>query len=118
MERLAFPTTVPQPTPKEEYPSRWKPRREDADASVYDVLRTKNAMLPVYLRKKLINSPRLTVVRRVRGDVGALRDDLVAYVERTTGERIAARAHEVYSQVEIRGDYYYRCTEFLLSKGF
>ncbi|XP_030567494.1 probable 39S ribosomal protein L49, mitochondrial [Drosophila novamexicana] len=106
VERLLPPATVPQPIAKPAYPSGWQPPKSDGLASGYFVARTKNHMVPVYLHTRYRGQRRLTVVRRVHGDIWALERELRALVERArNGKLCATRVNELSGQIHIHGDY-------------
>ncbi|XP_034473582.1 probable 39S ribosomal protein L49, mitochondrial [Drosophila innubila] len=119
VERLLPPTTVPQPVAKAAYPSGWKPQASDGTTDGYFVARTKNHMVPVYLHTRFRGQRRLTVVRRVQGDIWALERDLRAVVERArNGKLCATRVNELSGQIHIHGDYVDVLREHLKAKGF
>ncbi|XP_034255152.1 probable 39S ribosomal protein L49, mitochondrial [Thrips palmi] len=112
--------TVPEPKPKPEYPSGWRPQKAPAN-SVYFIQRTANHMLPVYMRR---SGPRgqsvRTVVRYVQGDVWQLERDLRAMLQRVYPDElvITTQVNEVAGQVVVRGDFVSAVREYLLSEGW
>ncbi|EDV95359.1 GH17902 [Drosophila grimshawi] len=120
VERLLPPSTVPEPVAKPTYPSGWQPQRANGDnSSGYFVARTKNHMVPVYLHTRFRGQRRLTVVRRVQGDIWALERDLRSIVEQArNGKLCATRVNELSGQIYIHGDYVDLLREHLKSKGF
>ncbi|XP_068159753.1 large ribosomal subunit protein mL49 [Drosophila tropicalis] len=119
VERLLPPKTVPKPLPKNEYPSGWQPQKADGTDFGYFVARTKNHMVPVYLQTTFRGQRRLTVVRRIQGDIWALERDLRSVVEQArNGKLCATRVNELSGQIYIHGDYVDVLREHLKAKGF
>ncbi|KAH8343260.1 hypothetical protein KR059_007643 [Drosophila kikkawai] len=119
VERLLPPATVPQPEMKQEYPSGWRPQKEDGSKSGYYVARTKNHMVPVYLHTRFRGQRRITVVRRVQGDIWSLEKDLRAVVEQSrNGKLCATRVNELSGQIHIHGDHVDILRGYLKEKGF
>ncbi|KAH8415387.1 hypothetical protein KR222_007898, partial [Zaprionus bogoriensis] len=119
VERLLPPTLVPQPVEKPAYPSGWQPQTADGQAEGYFVARTKNHMVPVYLHRSFRGQRRITVVRRVQGDIWALEQELRAVVERArNGKLCASRINELSGQIRFHGDYVDVLREHLKAKGF
>lgn len=119
VERLLPPATVPQPEKKPEYPSGWRPQKEDGSQTGYFVARTKNHMVPVYLHTRFRGQRRITVVRRVQGDIWSLEKDLRAVVEQSrNGKLCATRVNELSGQIHIHGDHVDILRDYLKEKGF
>ncbi|XP_030381545.1 probable 39S ribosomal protein L49, mitochondrial isoform X2 [Scaptodrosophila lebanonensis] len=119
VERLLPPRIVPQPKPKESYPSGWQPQTANASERSYYIARTKNHMVPVYLHTRFRGQRRLTVVRRVQGDIWALERDLRAVVESArNGKLCASRVNELSGQIYFHGDYVDVLRDHLKSQGF
>lgn len=118
VEALLAPKTVPIPTPKAEYRSAWKPPTTIKGAQNYMIYRNKNKMMPVYLRETHRGLRKITVVRRVDGDIWELHNDLKRLVETSTNKEVLTRVNELSSQVQLRGDFVQIVNDFLLKKGF
>ncbi|XP_022217137.2 probable 39S ribosomal protein L49, mitochondrial [Drosophila obscura] len=119
VERLLPPQTVPRPVAKTDYPSGWQPQKSDGSDSGYFVARTKNHMVPVYLHTRFRGQRRITVVRRVQGDIWALEKDLRSVVEQArNGKLCATRVNELSGQIHIHGDYVDVLRDHLKAKGF
>uniref|UniRef100_A0A182JA94 Large ribosomal subunit protein mL49 n=1 Tax=Anopheles atroparvus TaxID=41427 RepID=A0A182JA94_ANOAO len=116
VERLLAPRTVPAPKPKESYPSGWKPSNPRPDLK-YVVLRTKNHMLPVYLRRAYRGQRRITAVRHVEGDIWQLEAELRYLIEKQLNRPIITRVNEMTGQIELKGDHVAFVEKFLLEKG-
>lgn len=116
VERLLAPRTVPKPTEKESYPSGWKPANPQPGLK-YVVLRTKNHMLPVYLRRAYRGQRRITAVRHVEGDIWLLEAELRYLIEKQLNRPIITRVNEMSGQIELKGDHVAFVEKFLLEKG-
>ncbi|XP_067637838.1 large ribosomal subunit protein mL49 [Eurosta solidaginis] len=119
VERLLPHKTVPKPIEKPEFPSGWKPATADGPELKYFVARTKNHMIPVYLRKTFRGQRRVTIVRRIQGDLWELEKELRAVVEKARDGRLcASRINEMSGQIHFHGDYVDDIREYLKEKGF
>ncbi|XP_062141562.1 large ribosomal subunit protein mL49 [Drosophila sulfurigaster albostrigata] len=119
VERLLPPQTVPQPVAKADYPSGWKPQTADGNSDGYFVARTKNHMVPVYLHTRHRGQRRITIVRRIQGDIWRLEREVRDVVERArNGKLCATRVNELSGQIHVHGDYVDVLREHLKSKGF
>ncbi|XP_017065019.1 probable 39S ribosomal protein L49, mitochondrial [Drosophila eugracilis] len=119
VERLLPAETVPQPAEKSKYPSGWQPQKENGSELGYYVGRTKNHMVPVYLHTKFRGQRRITVVRRVQGDIWSLEKDLRAVVEKSrNGKLCATRINELSGQIHFHGDHVDLLRDYLKEKGF
>ncbi|XP_054730205.1 probable 39S ribosomal protein L49, mitochondrial [Anastrepha obliqua] len=120
VERLLPPKTVPKPITKAEYPSGWKPQTAATLPDLkYFVARTKNHMVPVYLQTTFRGQRRITVVRRIQGDIWELEKELRIVVEKArNGKLCASRVNEMSGQIHFHGDYVDVIREHLKEKGF
>ncbi|XP_052888485.1 probable 39S ribosomal protein L49, mitochondrial [Anopheles moucheti] len=116
VERLLAPRTVPKPIPKENYPSGWKPANPRPELK-YVVLRTKNHMLPVYLRRGFRGQRRITAIRHVEGDIWQLEAELRYLIEKQLNRPIITRVNEMSGHIEFKGDHVAFVEKFLLEKG-
>uniref|UniRef100_A0A182VZU6 Large ribosomal subunit protein mL49 n=1 Tax=Anopheles minimus TaxID=112268 RepID=A0A182VZU6_9DIPT len=116
VERLLAPRTVPKPVPKDSYPSGWKPANPQPELK-YVVARTKNHMLPVYLRRAYRGQRRITAVRHVEGDIWQLEAELRYLIEKQLNRPIITRVNEMSGQIELKGDHVAFVEKFLLEKG-
>uniref|UniRef100_A0A1Q3FBN1 Large ribosomal subunit protein mL49 n=1 Tax=Culex tarsalis TaxID=7177 RepID=A0A1Q3FBN1_CULTA len=117
VERLLAPRIVPKPLAKAEYPSGWKPPSAKADQK-YFVARTKNFMLPVYLRRSFRGQRIVTAVRRIDGDIWQLEAELRYLIEKKLNKQIITRVNEMNGVIEFKGDFVTIVEGFLLEKGF
>ncbi|XP_049276687.1 probable 39S ribosomal protein L49, mitochondrial [Anopheles funestus] len=116
VERLLAPRTVPKPIAKESYPSGWKPADPRPELK-YVVLRTKNHMLPVYLRRAFRGQRRITAIRHVEGDIWQLEAELRYLIEKQLDRPIITRVNEMSGLIELKGDHVAFVEKFLLEKG-
>ncbi|XP_022664542.1 probable 39S ribosomal protein L49, mitochondrial [Varroa destructor] len=121
VERILPQRTIP-PSPKEEGASGWKPARltrEEARNLPYFVARTKNHMLPVYLKEEVRGPRYITYVCKVHGDPWALRNELKLYLDELFPQQhIVTKVNELTQKVGFKGKFVNEITEFLLKKGF
>ncbi|XP_062565558.1 large ribosomal subunit protein mL49 [Armigeres subalbatus] len=116
VERLLAARVVPTPVAKTEYPSGWKPPQPRPDLK-YFVARTKNYMLPVYLRRTFRGQRIVTAVRRIDGDIWQLEAELRYLIEKKLNKSIVTRVNEMNGQIELKGDFVTIVEGFLLEKG-
>ncbi|KAJ6633240.1 putative 39S ribosomal protein L49, mitochondrial [Pseudolycoriella hygida] len=115
VERILRKPLVPEPQPKSEYPSGWRPQTNLNHP--YFVARTKNYMIPVYMNAYFRGTRRITKLRRVQGDIWLLERELRQCIEKRIGKSIATRVNELSGQIWFRGDYCTIISEFLMKKG-
>ncbi|KAL1397078.1 hypothetical protein pipiens_010018 [Culex pipiens pipiens] len=118
VERLLAPRIVPKPLAQAEYPSGWKPPAAAAVDQKYFVARTKNFMLPVYLRRSFRGQRIVTAVRRIDGDIWLLEAELRYLIEKKLNKQIITRVNEMNGQIEFKGDFVTIVESFLAEKGF
>lgn len=118
VERLLPQSTVPTPTPKNEYPSGYKPQTKEAFNHPYYIKRTKNHMVPVYLKLSFRNIKRTTIVKNITGDIWKLNHDITDYVNNYMACNIRTRVNEFTGQIQVNGDHVNLIRDYLISKGF
>ncbi|XP_049795701.1 probable 39S ribosomal protein L49, mitochondrial [Schistocerca nitens] len=118
VERLLGPKVVPQPKPKADYPSGWKPPSDAALSLPYFVKRNKNYMLPVYLNIKFRGQRRITVVRNIQGDIWLMERELREHLESVVKKPVVTMVHEVCCLIKVKGDVYLPVEQWLYQKGF
>ncbi|KAK8762893.1 hypothetical protein V5799_034501 [Amblyomma americanum] len=106
VEYLLPKKTVPEP-PKHEgrAPSGWQPPAPEPPPLPYFVPRTRNHMLPVYLRKEIRGPRFITQVKHIEGDLWAFHNDLKEYLESLAGKEVLSQVHELGSYVGYKGAY-------------
>ncbi|XP_067012079.2 large ribosomal subunit protein mL49 [Anabrus simplex] len=118
VERLLPLKVVPEPVPKSEYPSGWKPPSDECLRYPYYIERSKNHMLPVYLDLSYRGMRKITKLKRIHGDIWALEKELKDYLEEKNQKIVTSQVHEQCGHIFFKGDHVHYCQEWLLSKGF
>lgn len=119
VECLLKPKVIPTPhLEKKEYPSGWKPPVAKPHEYPYYIQRTKNYMQPVYLEIYQRGLRRLTVVRKIHGDIWALESELKQYLQEKACRPIGIRTNELLGQIVFRGDYVNLVKAWMDEKGF
>lgn len=118
VERLMPFETIPNVTPKDSYPSGWVPPDDTAVEHPYFIQRTKNHELPVYLRITFRGIRKISMVRKIEGDIWLMNDEIRKYLKQKNNKYIETRVHEVAKFIETKGDYVQDLREWALSKGF
>lgn len=118
VEAILPPLTVPIPAVKAEYPSGWRPQTVDPQKTPYFIARSKNHMMPVYLRLTFRNTRRQTVVKRIQGDIWKFEIELRTYLEDHMKKKMSIRVNEFSETITILGDYVNLVKNYLTGKGF
>lgn len=74
-------------------------------------------MLPVYLQRAFRGQRRITVIRRVEGDIWLLEAELRYLIEKQLNRPIITRVNEMTGQIAFKGDHVAVVEKFLLDKG-
>ncbi|XP_015587284.1 probable 39S ribosomal protein L49, mitochondrial [Cephus cinctus] len=114
---LRKPTVPLPPKDKTHFPSGWVPQTANPKTYPYFVQRTKNHMQPIYLDKSFRGMRKLTVIRRIQGNIWALEAELKEYLEQKVRKKMGARVHEPACTLVFHGDHVSRVKEFLTAKG-
>ncbi|XP_034951161.1 probable 39S ribosomal protein L49, mitochondrial [Chelonus insularis] len=109
---------IPKPKNEENLPSGWVPPKEGAKKLPYFVQRSKNFMLPVYLVRKNRGLRRLTIIKKIEGDILRLEAELKPHLEKLAAKEIGCQISEPGGVIKFRGDHVSRVKEWLISKGF
>ncbi|NP_001232963.1 Probable 39S ribosomal protein L49, mitochondrial [Acyrthosiphon pisum] len=119
VERLLPLTTIPTPSDRKDLPSGWQPQTATFGKYPYFVHRTRNHMLPVYLKVSMRGTRRITQINNVDGNIWMLEEAIKKYLMRVYGDKkiIATKVHEVCGHLCIHGDHVSRVKEWLLKKG-
>nr|CAI5841479.1 unnamed protein product [Callosobruchus analis] len=105
VERALPPTVVPEPLKKDKYPSGWKPQAEDLTRLPYFIERTKNHMIPVYLRSDRRGTKKTTYIRKIQGDIFKLHKEVVEFLQKGSFYPIRSQVNEFTGIIQISGDY-------------
>lgn len=108
---------VPPLTPKSEYPTTWQPPKHSEINVDYFVSRTKNHMIPVYLEQSHRGLRRITVIRKIQGNLWSLEKEIAELVKKS-GKRYASRINEMSGILYVHGDHVVNIRNFLMEKGF
>ncbi|XP_050539291.1 probable 39S ribosomal protein L49, mitochondrial [Daktulosphaira vitifoliae] len=119
VERLLPPTIIPPPPQTKNLPSGWKPQTAKFGQYPYFVHRTRNHMLPVYLKISMRGTRRITQINNIDGNIWALEETLKKYLEKLYGSKqiIATKVHEVCGQLCFHGDHVTKINDWLHKKG-
>ena len=117
VERLLPLKVVPEPTPKSEYPSTWQPQSEDAKNFPYFVARSRNHMMPVYLKVYGRGSKRITSVKRIQGDIWLLEQELRKFLQSEQIRPIRSQVNELSGAIYFHGDYVNAIKYWLTKRG-
>ncbi|XP_047028013.1 probable 39S ribosomal protein L49, mitochondrial [Helicoverpa zea] len=118
VQRLLPMDTIPAVTPKDHYPSGWIPPKEEAKNLPYFIARTKNHEIPIYLEITYRGIRKITMVRRIEGDIWLMNDEIKSFLKEKNGRYVETRVHEVGRFIEAKGDYVNDLREWAHSKGF
>lgn len=95
VKRLLPFTTIPKIIPKDSYPSGWVPPKEEALNHPYFLSRTKNAELPIYLKITYRGMRKISIIRKIEGDIWLLNDEIKQYLKQKNKRYVETRVHEV-----------------------
>lgn len=118
VERVLRQKTIPVPAAKDAYPSGWTPQQPTAFKHPYFVTRTRNYMVPVYLRIDHRGFRRTTTIKNITGDIWALYHDVMDHIKEYMARNERAQVNEFTRQIIINGDYVNLMKGFLSRKGF
>ncbi|KAJ8684238.1 hypothetical protein QAD02_020030 [Eretmocerus hayati] len=122
VERLLPKKIIPTPKKFEgPSPAGWIAPTDEGKTHPYFVPRTKNHMLPVYLKIEQRGMKKITVVRKVQGNIWLMERELKKHLEDLSTKYhkyISSQVNEVSGQIRFRGDQYEGIKLWLLQKGF
>lgn len=119
VERLLKPKVVPvPPLENKNFASGWTPPVAKPGDHPYHIHRTRNFMIPVYLEISYRGMRRLTVIRKINGNIWELESQLKKYLGDKTGKAIGVRVNELIGEIKFRGDYVSLVKDWLDKKGF
>lgn len=118
VERLIPPSRVPQP-PKHvgAAPSGWIPPAETPPPLPYMIRRSRMHNVPVYTDLTHGNR-KMTLVRKVEGDIWALEKDVREYLKEVTGKELPTQVNEVTMTLKVKGHFDQELKHWLTRKGF
>nr|CAH0111780.1 unnamed protein product [Daphnia galeata] len=119
VERLIPPTFVPSYPKNGNYSSDWTPPADTPPNLPYFVKRTKNYMVPVYLKfEEVRNERKITIIRHIEGDIWVLEKAIKSHLESLSKRPVVSQVHEVAMHIKFRGDYVNEVKKWLLNAGF
>lgn len=74
-------------------------------------------MQPVYLLNSFRGMRKVTLIRKIQGDIWLLESELTQYLKESTGKAIGVRVNELVGMIQFRGDYVSLVKKWLHSKG-
>lgn len=83
----------------------------------YFVGRTKNHQVPVYLERFENGLRRITVIRKIQGDIFQLERELRPFVEKEFQRRTVSAIDEFQGTLRFHGDFVEPCKKFMRMKG-
>jgi len=100
-------------------PSGWVQPEDESRKLPYFVIRSKNHMQPVYLQLSFRLSRKITVIKRIQGNIWEMEKELKAHLmKKTKRPLLASRVHELAGKIIIRGDYVALVKQWMDTKGF
>lgn len=119
VERLLSYKIVPKPPIGDvELPSGYKPARASPTDYSYFIERTRNYMQPVYLNRSHRGMKRITIIRKIQGDIWALDRDIKEYITECKGRAPPSQIHEFAGKIKFKGDCVNRIKDWMDVKGF
>ncbi|XP_008296312.1 large ribosomal subunit protein mL49 [Stegastes partitus] len=118
VERLIPPSRIPTP-PKHDgvTPSGWTPPADSPPPLPYMIRRSRMHNVPVYT-DLVSGSRKMTLVRKVEGDIWALEKDVKQHLKEVTGKELPTQVNEVTMTLKVKGHFETELKEWLISKGF
>lgn len=118
VERLIPPTRIPDPPAHVgAAPSGWIPPAKSPPPLPYMIRRSRMHNIPVY-SELTHGKRRLTLLRKVEGDIWALEKDVREYLKQVTGKELPTQVNEVTMTLKVKGQHEQELKDWLASKGF
>lgn len=118
VERAMKHETIPEPIKKSEYTSGWKPQAENLKDRPYFIERTKNHMIPVYMDVKQRGMKRLTYIKKIKGDIWKLENELKEFLQKNQVKPIRSQVNEFVGYICFHGDHVNAVKYWLMQKDF
>ncbi|XP_023947489.1 probable 39S ribosomal protein L49, mitochondrial [Bicyclus anynana] len=118
VERLMPFESIPNVTPKETYPSGWIPPKEEAKNLPYFIARTRNHQMPIYLDLSMKGTRKISLIRRIEGDIWLLNDLIKEHLQKTQKRYVETRVHELGRFIEVKGDFVTTLRDWAYAQGF
>ncbi|KAM6924342.1 large ribosomal subunit protein mL49 [Xenentodon cancila] len=118
VERLIPPSRVPDPPQHAgPCPSGWIPPADAPPPLPYMIRRSRMHNIPVYTDLTHGNR-KMTLVRKVEGDIWALEKDVKQHLKKVTGKELPTQVNEVTMTLKVKGHFDQELKDWLASKGF
>ncbi|KAM9342014.1 large ribosomal subunit protein mL49 [Pholidichthys leucotaenia] len=118
VERLIPPSRIPAPPQRAgPSPSGWVPPADSPPSLPYMIRRSRMHNIPVYTDLTHGNR-KMTLVRKVEGDIWALEKDVKEFLKTVTGKEFPTQVNEVTGTLKIKGHFDQELKDWLVSKGF
>ncbi|XP_015680825.1 39S ribosomal protein L49, mitochondrial [Protobothrops mucrosquamatus] len=120
VERLIPPTTVPVPPKHDQYPtpSGWRPPQDLPPDLSYFVRRSRMHNVPVYKDTSYRGSRKMTIIRKIEGDIWALENDVKGFLTELSGQTPATQVNENTCSIRVKGYFEQELKTWLMDKGF
>ncbi|XP_026573429.1 39S ribosomal protein L49, mitochondrial [Pseudonaja textilis] len=120
VERLIPPTTVPIPSKQDQYPtpSGWRPPQDPPPDLSYFVRRSRMQNVPVYKDTSHHGSRKMTIIRKIEGDIWALENDVKAFLTELSGRTPATQVNENTCSIRVKGYFEEELKTWLMDRGF
>ncbi|XP_056631978.1 probable 39S ribosomal protein L49, mitochondrial [Diorhabda sublineata] len=118
VERALPPSIIPEPISKDRSASGWKPQGENLKDKAYFIQRTKNHMLPVYLKISQGGLKRHTIIKKIQGDINVLEKELLEFLQPESFKPIRSQVNEFVGYIRINGDFVNATKYFFEKRNF
>merc|ERR1712083_899736 len=120
VEAILPQTKSSEPPTHDQYPtaSGWFPPTATPDSHPYFIRRTRWHNFPIYKEIRDGGTRKITVIKKVEGDMWALDADLRHFISPTEPKKVITQVDEVQQKLRIRGTHLDTVSEFLKEKGF
>ncbi|KAL3266796.1 hypothetical protein HHI36_010950 [Cryptolaemus montrouzieri] len=105
VERILPPLTVPELPQREVFISDFKPQGENHKHKPYYIARTRNHMIPVYLKIKQRGVKKLSYIRKIQGDIWLLQKELEKFLQPMSKAPLRMQVNEFAGTIIMNGDY-------------
>ncbi|KAM3824720.1 large ribosomal subunit protein mL49 [Vipera latastei] len=120
VERLIPPTTVPVPPKHDQYPtpSGWRAPQDLPPDLPYFVRRSRMHNVPVYKDTSHHGTRKITVIRKIEGDIWALENDVKSFLTELSGQTPATQVNENTCSIRVKGYFEEELKTWLMDRGF
>ncbi|CAI5797983.1 ribosomal L49, mitochondrial [Podarcis lilfordi] len=120
VERLIPPSRVPVPPKHDSYPtpSGWSPPQDPPPDLPYFVRRSRMHNIPVYTDTTFRGCRKMTVIRKIEGDIWALENEVKEFITQLSGRTAVTQVNEVSCMIRVKGFFEQELKKWLLDKGF